>query len=317
MRLIDLHIPWLRQYEGACTTLLGIEHDPGPIRRRLGQIEAYLQDTAAAIIPCGRHYGSIGPGPARWSALGAAFARIEAEFPGRILADPADFARWREDAQGMAWALPGLPGLDLFARDDSDRERLRSFYVRGLRVVRLHSGESQESVPDLAPTLEFLASLHSGEKGSRPALDLAGAPMAQVDAALDWFEADPARASRLIPCALGILPEQPEQSAPDAWPAARLARLRALSGMIGLAATSPHLATPDHLRRSLDAIAEHPFDGRPGLEGIGIATRYLDDDPPPDRRTVAALLKFLSQSLSPTDATTLAQWNPRQFLARL
>ena len=133
-RLIDLHCDWLLQYAGETT-----DFDPGFIPESaacLGQAEGYLQGASASVIACYRDAGDWARHPDPWLALGSLIARIEAEFPGRLLIGPDDFARWRDDPEGLCWGVIGVEGFDALIRTPADLDRLARLFERGVRVFQ-------------------------------------------------------------------------------------------------------------------------------------------------------------------------------------
>jgi len=101
MRLIDLHVDWLLQYAGE-TVVFEPSLNPD-VGARLGQADGYLQATRAAVVSCYRNAADWAAQPDSWAALGQLLARVEAEFPGRLLIGPDDFARWLDDGDGLTW----------------------------------------------------------------------------------------------------------------------------------------------------------------------------------------------------------------------
>src|SRR4051794_17599820 len=129
MRLIDLHTDWLLQYATETTVF-----DPALYERargRVGQSEGYLQGTWAAVVSCYRSADDWATRRDPWDALGALLARVEAEFPGRLLIGPEDVARWLDDPGGLCWALIGVEGFDALVRGPDDLDRLPGLFERG------------------------------------------------------------------------------------------------------------------------------------------------------------------------------------------
>src|SRR4051794_12085889 len=117
-RLIDLHTDWLLQYATE-TTLFDATAYPGAADR-LGQAEGYLGATSAAVVSCFRKQEDWATQPDPWRALADLIARIEAEFAGRILMGPDDFARWRAEPDGLTWAVIGIEGFDFLIRSEEN-----------------------------------------------------------------------------------------------------------------------------------------------------------------------------------------------------
>ena len=132
-RLVDLGIDWLRQYAGESTL-----HDPSiaPLPAdRLAEVDGYLSSTAVALVWIGPDPGSTGP--TAWASVLDRFARVEAEFAGRLLAGPADLERLDAEPPGsLTWAVVGLRDMaGLLESSDAD-DRFRSLHRRGLRAIR-------------------------------------------------------------------------------------------------------------------------------------------------------------------------------------
>ena len=140
-------------------------------------------------------------------------ARIEAEFPGRLLIGPDDLARCLDDRDGgLCWGVIGVEGFDA-ARPRTpatcDLEHLPGWFARGVRVFQpvytassVLGGSSapgdDRGLTDLG--LAFLQALADLEgAAARPVFDLAHLNPKSAAEALDWFEADPVRPARVIP----------------------------------------------------------------------------------------------------------------------
>ncbi len=94
-----------------------------------------------------------------------------------------------------------------------------------------------------------------------------------------------------------------------------LGRFRALGGTIGLSVGRPFVNSSEELRASLESLAEIPFQGRAGYEGIGIGTSFLDLE-----QTVVPLenaqrvVDWLAATFPPPIASELIQGNARKLL---
>src|SRR5436305_9674385 len=131
-RLIDLHTDWLLQYAPETTTF-----GPGlyeEVARRLGQADGYLQGTSAAVLSCYRRAEDWARQADPWAALGQLIARLEAEFPGRLLIGPDDLARCLDDRDGLCWGVIGIEGFDALVRAPADLARLPGLFARGVRL---------------------------------------------------------------------------------------------------------------------------------------------------------------------------------------
>ncbi len=325
MRLVDLHTEWLWQYAPE-TTLF----DPALSARmaaRLGQAEGYLQGTWAAVLSCSRTAGDWACQADPWAALGTLIARIEAEFPGRLLIGPADVARWLDDPDGLCWGLIGIAGFDALVRGPEDLDRLAGLYERGVRLYQPVQGPSSvlagssaagddRGLTDLGRAfLQTLVDL--GPVGPRPLLDLAHLGPKAAAEVLTWLEADAGRPRRVLPVyshgALG--PEGDATPCPLALDS--LARLRALGGVIGFSAGPPYHATAEGLKGWIETAAAIPFQGRPGFEGLAVGTNFLGvDQTLPGLGHVAEVVAWLSSTFGPAEASALIQGNGRGLFVR-
>jgi membrane dipeptidase len=325
--LVDLHCDWLLQYATE-TTLF----DPalyGGVNGRLPQAEGYLTGTSASVLACFRRSDDWAGQPDPWSALGDLITRIEAEFPGRVLAEPADAARWLDDPEGLCWAAIGVEGFDRLVREESDLERLPGLFRRGVRLfqpvyTRENAlGGSSEPGDDRGLTdlgrafLQALCDVSPERVGPRPVVDLAHLGPAAVSAVLTWFEADAGRASRVLPVYSHGAVRHAGFSSPRALEPGSLARLRALGGVVGFSVGPPFYDSHDALRASIAAAAEVPFLGRAGYEGLAVGTDFLGVD-----RTLAglgnveAVVNWLNAAFEPEAAAALIEGNARRLLLR-
>lgn len=264
IRLIDLYCPWPLQYAREST-----QYDPADypeIDGRLGQIEGYLGGTAAAIVPLFRRDADWARQADPWATLAAMVARVEAEFCGRLLADAADAARWRDDRDGLCWACLGLPAVAALFRSPADLGRIPALFERGVRVFQLagtpRPADDPEGLTDLQRGLiDGLLALAQPDRGPRPALDLAGLGSRAIEQALDWYEAEPTRAARLVPLhTRGPIDDSPRR------------RLRALGGLVGIGLGTPDAGSAEALAERINAIAAEA----PASPGIAIATGFLN-----------------------------------------
>lgn len=212
-RIIDLRVNWLLQYVGEITTF--DPHDYPDIKPRLGEVSGYLQDTLAAIIPCGRSSADWAKQTDPDQAISEIFTRVEAEFPGRILIGPDDYERFASEPHSLCWAILQLDDLDKLIKPTDATQQLSRWFDRGVRIFRL---------TDLAQ-LDLLAQLGS-VTGPKPAVDLGGLDPESVNHALNWFDADPSRRARLFPMISHLKFDFHDFS---------IKRLRKLSGLVGLA----------------------------------------------------------------------------------
>lgn len=283
--MIDLHCDWLLQYVPEATCF-----DPAhysDVRARLGQSEGYLQTTRAAVLACYRSEEDWASQADPWRALGDLITRIEAEFPGRLLIGPADFARWEAEPDSLAWAMIGIEGFDATIRMPADLDRLPALFDRGIRlfqpvysptsVLAGSAGEGDDrGLTDLGRAfLQTLVDLDLEPAGPRPLLDLAHLnPIAAADV-LSWFEADSDRCDRLLPLYSHGALRHDGCTRPRAITPENLARLRALGGMMGFSVSPPFYHSAEQLRQGIETAAALPFRGCAGYEGIAIGTDFL------------------------------------------
>lgn len=335
-RLIDLHCDWPLQYVGEATVF-----DPagypeiasalgGPERRAyLGQVDGYLSDTAAAVIACYRSAAEWSRTADPWRAIGDLVARVAAEFPGRILADPRDHARWVDEPNGPCWAVVGVEGFDALVRGPDDLGRLDALFDRGVRVFQPAYGISGVLAGSSAPGddrglldlgrafLEHLARLGTagGAPGPRPVLDLAHLNPKAMSEVLDWLESDPAARARLLPVHSHGAPWHEAFETPRALTSDNLARLRRLGGTVGLSVGPPFFDSAERLRAALEQAAELPFHGRPGFEGLAIGTDYLGMARAlPELGSAEAVAAWLGQQFPPETAAALTNGNARRLV---
>jgi membrane dipeptidase len=325
-RLIDLHCDWPLQYAPETTVF-----DPalyGEVVGRLGQVEGYLQDTSASVVACFRRAGDWARQADPWAALGALIARIEAEFPGRLLIGPDDFARWSDEPDGLCWAVMGVEGFDALIRSPADLDRLPGLFARGVRVFQpsytskgVLAGSSEpgddRGWTDLGRAfLQALADLAPTPAGPRPVLDLAHLNPHAMSEALAWYEADASRPDRLVPAYTHGALRHEQYASRRAISLENLARLRALGGFTGISVGPPFYLSPESLRRGLEAAASCPFRGRPGFDGIAIGTDFLGvNETLPKLRNVGEVVAWLSSSFDPGTAETLISGSGRRLIA--
>jgi membrane dipeptidase len=326
-RIIDLHTDWLLQYAGE-TTVYAPALYPG-VASRLGQAAGYLQSTSAAIVSCFRRAADWSAQADPWAALDALITRIEAEFPGRVLRDPIDLDRWRDDPDGLAWAMIGVEGFDPLIRAEADLDRLPGLLRRGVRLFQptytAGSVLAGSSVPgddrgllDLGRRfLERLAEISEPDRGPLPIVDLAHLnPTAAADV-LSWFLSDPDRPRRLIPVYSHGALRHNGFSAPRAITLDNLARLRSLGGVIGFGVSPPFYSHPDQIQAGIEAASALPFLGRPGFEGIAIGTDFLGVDATlPTLANAEAVATWVEASFPAEASRAILVENGRRLIAR-
>lgn len=321
MRLVDLHVDWLLQYAGEST-----DFDPADfpdLARSVGQADGYLGATSAAVVACYRPEADWSRQADPWAALESLLARIEAEFPGRVLRDPDDLTRWQDDPDGLTWAVIGVEGFDHLIRAEADLARLPDLHRRGVRLFQptytASSGLAGSSTPgddrgllDLGRRfLETLADLSA--TGPRPIVDLAHLnPRASADV-LAWFESDPERPRRLnLAYTHGCL-AHPGYDGPRALTPEALARLRALGGTVGL--TPAFYDDAEAFRLSLASVLSTPFLGRSSQEGVGIGTDFLGVSAnPPGLGNAPEVVAWVGANFPPDLAAALLSGNARRLI---
>jgi len=322
-RLIDLHCDWLLQYAGETTVF-----DPAlypNVDARLGQSEGYLQDTSAAVFACYRRAEDWARQSDPWWALGELIARVEAEFPGRLLIGPDDFARWRDEPDALCWGVVGVEGFDALVRGPADLERLPALFSRGVRVFQpvyspdnVLGGSSTpgdgRGLTDLGRDfLAALADLAADGGGPRPVVDLAHLNPTAASDVLDWFEADSARLGRVAPAYTHGALRYEGFDHPRAVTPENLARLRALGGLVGF--TPAFYATPDDFKAAIESAAALPFLGEPGYRGIAIGTDFLGvDHNPPGLGNVESVVSWAASAFPSDVAEALIAGNARALL---
>lgn len=318
--VIDLHIDWPLQYSGESTTFDARFYPARP--DRLVPLVGYLQTTRAAFVACTRSAADWEQQPDRWAALNEIVARVEAEFSGRLLIGPDDWARWHEPGESLTWAVLGIGGFDHLVRDRADLDRWPALWRRGVRRFVLTEGGKSRLVDDAGLTelgregLDRLAGLAESSQGPLPAVDLARVNRAATAAILDWFEAVPLRAERLVPMvsptAIGT---EPHQLDPE-----HLGRLRAIGGVIGLGLCPPWHAEIGPLHTSIVEAAQRPFLDQFGFAGLGFATDYLglqSGEPSSILPNVPAVVGAFKAALEPAPASALLDGSGRSLIARL
>jgi membrane dipeptidase len=329
MRLIDLHTDWLLQYARE-TTVFDPALYPG-VPQRLSQAEGYLQGTSAAILACYREADEWARRDDPWGTLGDLIARIEAEFCGRLLYGPDDVARWRDDPDGLCWGLIGVEGFDFLVRGPGDLDRLPRLFERGVRLFQMvyapgnvlggsSSPGDDRGLTDLGRAfLQTLFDLSRSPSpgGPRPLFDLAHFNPRAAAEVLAWFETDDERSRRVIPVySHGALSHE-GFCKPRAITTENLRRLRALGGVIGFSVGPPFYGHPDALRAGIEAAADLPFEGRPGIEGIAIGADFLGvDNVLPGLGDAAEVVAWLVDTYDPSTADALIRGNARALLGR-
>ena len=284
-RLGDLHCDWLLQYAEETTVF-----DPSlyqGVKERLPQADGYLTGAASAVISCYRREADWETQKAPWSALDALITRIEAEFPGRLLMSRDDLGRWRDDPDGMCWALIGVEGFDSLIRAPNDLNHLKRLFDRGVRLFQpiyattsllggsAQPGDNRGLEPLGRSFVAELGQLAHDSGGPRPILDLAHLNPQTMSDILAILENDPALLSRLLLVYSHGAVFHPAYRRPRAISIDNLARLRALGGTVGLCVGPPFYRSGEVLKAAVETVASVPFLGKAGIEGIAIGTDFL------------------------------------------
>jgi membrane dipeptidase len=326
-RLIDLHCDWLLQYATETSVF-----DPslyGEVTGRLKQVDGYLQDTAAAVLACFRRATDWSRQADPWTALGDLITRLAAEFPGRLLIGPDDLTRWRDEPDGLCWAVIGVEGFDALIRSREDLARLASLFDRGVRVFLpsytskgLLAGSSEpgddRGLTELGRAfLESLLEL-AAPNGPRPALDLAHLSPLAMSEVLAWFEAETSRADLLLPVYGHGAPVHADFDRPRAITVENLGRLRRIGGFVGFSVGPPFFPSAESLKASIDATAGLPFVDRAGYEGVAIGTDFLGvDGVLPGLANAGEVIAWLVETFDESTAYALMRGNAERFVSRL
>jgi membrane dipeptidase len=297
---------------------------------RQAQLDGYLSGTTAAVLTCARTTADWARQPEPWPALLELVTRYESEFTGRLLIARADVERWNsEPPDSLCWGVLAVAGLDHVLNESSDVERLSLLLERGVRVFQLVASAGSRMGGSDAPgdhrgltemgrtvvtRLAELASLAGS--GPRPIVDLARMSSRAAAETLAALE-EPSGAGRLLPvCSYGTI-AGPWYVRPSPLNQDNLVRLRSLGGVIGLTPAAPYHQTTNDFRAAIETAAAVPFQGRPGWEGIAIATDFLGvDSTVPGLNNVGEIKKWLLASFGPEPAETLAADNARRLLLR-
>jgi membrane dipeptidase len=328
MRLIDVHVDWALQYASE-TTLFDASLYPR-VSERIGQVEGYLDATWAAVLACFRRGADWERQADPWSALSSLIVRLEAEFAGRLLMGPADWARWQDDVAGLTWGVIGVEGFDALLRTTEDLDHLPVLFERGVRLFQpIYTSSSQMGGSAMAgddrgltelgeACLQTLDAVAQSSRGPRALIDLAHMNPVTAAGVLAWFERDGARANRLVPVYSHGALHHDGFPLPRALTATNLARLRALGGFVGLSVTPPFYDAPETLKAAIETIAAVPFQGTAGYEGIAIGTDFLGvDETMHGLRTAPEVIAWLSATFPEKVASALTQGNGVALVARM
>ncbi len=327
MRLIDLHTDWLLQYTPEATVFDAALYPR--IRERLGQSEGYLQGAWAAVLSCYRAEDDWARQADPWAASASCWRGSRRSSAAGSCSPPRTSAGGSTTPRGSAggsWASRGStrwcgrPATSTGSRACSRGVRLfQPVYAASSVLGGSSTPGDERGLTDLGRAfLEALADLAAGPGGPCPVLDLAHLNPHAAAEALDWFEADDRRATRLIPVSSHGAPRHKGFATPRAITPENLRRLRALGGVVGFSVGPPFYDSAGALKEGIEAAAAVPFRGRPGIEGIAIGTDFLGvDQTLPRLGHIAGVVAWLSTSFDPATAAALIQGNARQLLARI
>jgi hypothetical protein len=246
---MDLGIAWLEQY--AAEFELFAPSVSAAAKDQLGRLDGYLSSTDLAFI-----FLTADPSKAPGEVepfVREQLARLQAEFPGRLVRAPADLATMAREPRGhLTWAILGLDSAGSWLSGEPDRLATLALWIdRGVRLIGL------DGASEVAQALDRLETLAAGNH--RVAADLGHLTPAERDQALGWFEQE--RRS------LGLVATR------VAWPAeldpGQASRIGKLGGLLGLRPT----ADLDGLGTAIEALRDLGFG--PGNAGaIGFASDF-------------------------------------------
>jgi membrane dipeptidase len=328
LRLVDLHTDWLLQYVNE-TTLYDAALYPR-IGARFSQSDGYLTTTSAAVVACFRRAEEWERTADPWTALGALIARVEAEFCGRLLIGRDDHTRWRDDPDGLTWAVIGIEGFDRLILDPKDLDKIGTLFERGVRLFQPVYGASNRlggsaivgddrGLTDLGRAfLQALDDVAATAGGPRPLLDLAHLNPRCASDTLAWLESDEGRANRVIPVySHGALWHEGFPM-PRAITFENLTRLRAIGGVIGFSVCPPFYRSAEALKAAIERTATIPHRGLSGYKGIAIGSDFLGvDETAPGLRNAAEVITWIQSAFSAETAAALIQDNGAALLARM
>jgi membrane dipeptidase len=319
----------LRQYATETTLYDGRLYPEIP--DRVGRLDGYLLGTSLAVLVCARKPDDWSSQPDAWSALGLMIALYEAEFAGRILRDAADVARWRSSpADGLGWGVVGVAGFEHLIREANDLDRLSVLFERGVRVFQPVAGPGGVLGGSSAPGDDrgltdvgraFLDRIRDLSRGGvaapRPILDLAGMNATTMADTLRWYdETRSSQTTLLVAVSHGTGSYQAllDGSSQDAW---NLVGVRSCGGVIGLTPGLPGCATPDELKQLIQTVADLPFEGHAGYEGIAVGSDLLSAErTAPGLASARDITRRLGQEFDRKTAAAIVAGNARRILFR-
>jgi hypothetical protein len=285
---MDLGIAWLEQY--AAEFELFAPSVSAAAKDQLGRLDGYLSSTDLAFAfltaDATKAPGEVEP------FVREQLARLQAEFPGRLVRAAADLATMAREPRGhLTWAVLGLDSAGPWLDGDEQRlETLALWIDRGVRLIGL------VGATEITKALDRLESLASGNR--RIAADLGHLNPTDREEALGWFEQD--RRS------LGLVATR------VAWPAeidpGQAARIGKLGGLLGLRPT----ADLEGLGAAIEALNDLGFG--PGDAG---AIGFASDFPRAGATgTTGELANWARGRFGPSDAAWLMGGSARAWLGR-
>lgn len=243
-RPIDLCIRWTAQYRGETlpvTPALDSEHTE--------RFEGYLTSTRAAFVF--NDSAALQPGKSSALTLDNWLARVSAEFCGRILAVASDLARFRNEPDGLCWAVIALDRTFALDTRQHTPERLAELIMRGVRLFPLLCQE--EDPPEAVQRALALIQTAAADTRRPIAVNLTALAPSVRAAALAQFESNPEPPHTLIPVIspTGVHPNDPETH--ETLSPATVQRVQRLGGAVGLTCDARHFPSVDLFRATLTA----------------------------------------------------------------
>ncbi len=153
--------------------------------------------------------------------------------------------------------------------------------------------------------------------GCTPIVDLAGLNHAAMTDVLEWAQKNAAQPARILLAYSHGATSRHGCDSPRAITIDQVNILRTICGVIGLTPSHAYYESPDQFRADIEAVAEIPYEGRPGYEGISIGTDFLaGDEPLAELRDVDRLIRWVTKHFSEIQATSLIATNGRRLLLR-
>jgi hypothetical protein len=285
---MDLGIAWLEQY--AAELELFAPPVSSAAMDQLGRLDGYLSSTDLAFI-----FLTADPSKAPGEVepfVREQLARLQAEFPGRLVRAAADLATMAREPRGhLTWAILGLEHAGAWLDGIEQRlETLALWIDRGVRLIGLDGATA------ITQALDRLESLASGNR--RIAADLGHLTPTERDQALGWFE-EGGRSIGVVATRIAW---------PDEIDPGQAARIGKLGGLLGLRPT----ADLDSLSAAIEALRDLGFG--PGDAG---AIGFASDFPRAGAAgTTGELATWARGRFGPSDAAWLMGGSARAWLGR-